>query len=67
MKLLVELIFTKNILQTAGVIGNFIVNTISLLYLIRLMVKRIDAKFLWLVSLLSPTAFTLAVDKVFVR
>ncbi|KAK7595383.1 hypothetical protein V9T40_013208 [Parthenolecanium corni] len=49
--------------RTAGVIGNFIVNTISLLYLIRLMVKRIDAKFLWLVSLLSPTAFTLAVDK----
>ena len=50
--------------QTAGIIGNFSVNIISLLYFIRIFVAKIDDRFLWLMSLLSPPAFTLALDKV---
>jgi len=56
----------KNIFlfQTAGVLGNFAVTTLSLMYFIQVFVSDSSSVTYWLVSLISPTAFALAMDKV---
>lgn len=55
--------------QTAGILGNFAVNIMSLLYFIQVFVaddSGASAALLWAVSLISPTGFALAMDKILV-
>lgn len=51
-------------LQTAGVLGNFAVTILSLMYFIQVFVDDSSSISFWLVSLLSPTGVALAMDKV---
>lgn len=50
--------------QTAGVLGNFAVTILSLMYFIQVFVSDSSSVTYWLVSLISPTAVALAMDKV---
>lgn len=50
--------------QTAGVLGNFAVTILSLMYFIQVFVDDSSSISFWLVSLLSPTGVALAMDKV---
>lgn len=50
--------------QTAGVLGNFAVTIMSLMYFIQVFVNDSSSVPFWLVSLLSPTGVALAMDKV---
>jgi ATP-binding cassette subfamily A (ABC1) protein 5 len=50
--------------QTAGILGNFAVNIMSLLYFIQVFVDDSSSVAFWLVSLISSTGFALAMDKV---
>ena len=50
--------------QTAGIIGNFAVNIMSLLYFIQVFVHDSSSVAFWLVSLISSSGFALAMDKV---
>ncbi|XP_017752415.1 PREDICTED: ATP-binding cassette sub-family A member 2-like [Eufriesea mexicana] len=52
--------------RTAGVLGNFAVTILSLLYFIQLFIKDSSSVPLWLISLLSPTGVALAMDKALV-
>ncbi|KYQ59358.1 ATP-binding cassette sub-family A member 5 [Trachymyrmex zeteki] len=49
--------------RTAGVLGNFAVTTLSLMYFIQVFVSDSSSVTYWMVSLISPTAFALAMDK----
>ncbi|XP_065201451.1 uncharacterized protein LOC135832246 isoform X2 [Planococcus citri] len=49
--------------RSAGIMGNFIINIFSLLYFIRVFISKTNTTLLWSMSLLSPAAFTLAMDK----
>ncbi|XP_046683568.1 cholesterol transporter ABCA5-like isoform X3 [Homalodisca vitripennis] len=48
--------------KTAGFLGSFIVNLVSLLYFVQLFAGK-SSFTLWSISLLSPAAFALAMDK----
>ena len=50
--------------QTAGVLGNFAVTIMSLMYFIQVFINDSSSVPFWLVSLLSPTGVALAMDKV---
>lgn len=50
--------------QTAGILGNFAVTILSLLYFIQVFVRESSSVALWFVSLISPAGFALAMDKV---
>jgi ATP-binding cassette subfamily A (ABC1) protein 5 len=50
--------------QTAGILGNFAVNIMSLLYFIQVFVDDSSSVAFWLVSLLNSSGFALAMDKV---
>lgn len=53
--------------RTAGIIGNFIVNIMSLFYFIQVFLDSASTSItLWMVSLISPTGFALAMDKILV-
>lgn len=52
--------------RTAGIIGNFAVNIMSLFYFIQVFVDNSSSVALWLVSLISSTGFALAMDKALV-
>ncbi|XP_014224369.1 ATP-binding cassette sub-family A member 5-like isoform X2 [Trichogramma pretiosum] len=52
--------------QTAGVLGNFAVTILSLMYFIQVFVDDSSSVSFWLVSLLSPTGVALAMDKALV-
>lgn len=50
--------------QTAGILGNFAVNIMSLLYFIQVFVDSSSSVAFWVVSLISSSGFALAMDKV---
>ena len=50
--------------QTAGILGNFAVNIMSLLYFIQVFVDDSSSEAFWVVSLISSSGFALAMDKV---
>ncbi|XP_035731949.1 ABC transporter A family member 1-like isoform X2 [Vespa mandarinia] len=52
--------------RTAGVLGNFAVTILSLMYFIQVFVDDSSSISFWLVSLLSPTGVALAMDKALV-
>lgn len=52
--------------RTAGVLGNFAVTILSLMYFIQVFVDDSSSVSFWLVSLLSPTGVALAMDKALV-
>ncbi|CAG9770151.1 unnamed protein product [Ceutorhynchus assimilis] len=52
--------------RTAGILGNFAVTILSLLYFIQVFVKESSSVALWIVSLISPAGFALAMDKAFI-
>nr|CAD7404111.1 unnamed protein product [Timema cristinae] len=52
--------------QTAGILGNFAVNIMSLLYFIQVFVHDSSSIAFWIVSLISSTGFALAMDKALV-
>ncbi|XP_043578785.1 cholesterol transporter ABCA5-like isoform X1 [Bombus pyrosoma] len=52
--------------RTAGVLGNFAVTIMSLMYFIQVFVNDSSSVPFWLVSLLSPTGVALAMDKALV-
>ncbi|KAL7012162.1 hypothetical protein ACKWTF_014662 [Chironomus riparius] len=53
--------------RTAGILGNFIVNIMSLFYFIQVFLDSEETSAaLWIVSLISPTGFALAMDKIMV-
>ncbi|KZC11898.1 ATP-binding cassette sub-family A member 5 [Dufourea novaeangliae] len=52
--------------RTAGVLGNFAVTILSLMYFIQVFVKDSSSIYFWVVSLLSPTGVALAMDKALV-
>ncbi|XP_069698967.1 cholesterol transporter ABCA5-like isoform X2 [Periplaneta americana] len=52
--------------RTAGILGNFAVNIMSLLYFIQVFVDDSSSVAFWLVSLISSTGFALAMDKALV-
>ncbi|XP_054008550.1 cholesterol transporter ABCA5-like isoform X1 [Hylaeus anthracinus] len=52
--------------RTAGVLGNFAVTILSLMYFIQVFVKDSSSISFWVVSLLSPTGVALAMDKALV-
>ena len=53
--------------QTAGILGNFAVNIMSLLYFLQVFIDDTHTSAaLWTVSLISPTGFALAMDKILV-
>lgn len=61
------MILILNVSQTAGILGNFAVNIMSLLYFIQVFLDDSDTSAtLWIVSLISPTGFALAMDKILV-
>uniref|UniRef100_A0AAR5Q584 ABC transporter domain-containing protein n=1 Tax=Dendroctonus ponderosae TaxID=77166 RepID=A0AAR5Q584_DENPD len=49
--------------RTAGILGNFAVTILSLLYFIQVFVRDSSSVALWIVSLISPAGFALAMDK----
>ncbi|KAL1502488.1 hypothetical protein ABEB36_007623 [Hypothenemus hampei] len=49
--------------RTAGILGNFAVTILSLLYFIQVFVRDSSSLALWIVSLISPAGFALAMDK----
>ncbi|XP_060533320.1 cholesterol transporter ABCA5-like [Cylas formicarius] len=49
--------------RTAGILGNFAVTILSLLYFIQVFVRDSNSVALWIVSLISPAGFALAMDK----
>ncbi|EEB12939.1 predicted protein [Pediculus humanus corporis] len=52
--------------RTAGILGNFAVNMMSLFYFIQVFVDDSDSIALWIVSLISSSGFALAMDKALV-
>ncbi|XP_024942835.1 ATP-binding cassette sub-family A member 5 [Cephus cinctus] len=52
--------------RTAGVLGNFAVTILSLMYFIQVFVADSSSISFWVVSLLSPTGVALAMDKALV-
>ncbi|XP_033331289.2 cholesterol transporter ABCA5 isoform X1 [Megalopta genalis] len=52
--------------RTAGVLGNFAVAILSLMYFIQVFVNDSSSIYFWVVSLLSPTGVALAMDKALV-
>ncbi|XP_012225217.1 cholesterol transporter ABCA5-like isoform X2 [Linepithema humile] len=52
--------------RTAGVLGNFAVTILSLMYFIQVFVDDSSSVSFWLVSLVSPTGVALAMDKALV-
>ncbi|XP_066591826.1 cholesterol transporter ABCA5-like [Prorops nasuta] len=52
--------------RTAGVLGNFAVTILSLMYFIQVFVDNSSSVSFWVVSLLSPTGVALAMDKALV-
>ncbi|KOX68527.1 ATP-binding cassette sub-family A member 5 [Melipona quadrifasciata] len=52
--------------RTAGVLGNFAVTIMSLMYFIQVFINDSSSVPFWLVSLLSPTGVALAMDKALV-
>ncbi|XP_011146554.1 ABC transporter A family member 1 isoform X4 [Harpegnathos saltator] len=52
--------------RTAGVLGNFAITILSLMYFIQVFVDDSSSVSFWLVSLLSPTGVALAMDKAIV-
>lgn len=59
------LYFKQNyISQTAGILGNFAVIIMSLLYFIQVFVDNSSSTAFWIVSLISSSGFALAMDKV---
>ncbi|XP_076233119.1 cholesterol transporter ABCA5 [Calliopsis andreniformis] len=52
--------------RTAGVLGNFAVTILSLMYFIQVFVNDSSSISYWVVSLLSPTGVALAMDKALV-
>nr|XP_050848484.1 cholesterol transporter ABCA5-like [Vespula vulgaris]XP_050848485.1 cholesterol transporter ABCA5-like [Vespula vulgaris]XP_050848486.1 cholesterol transporter ABCA5-like [Vespula vulgaris] len=52
--------------RTAGVLGNFAVTILSLMYFIQVFINDSSSVSFWLVSLLSPTGVALAMDKALV-
>ncbi|CAK9809913.1 Cholesterol transporter ABCA5 [Anthophora plagiata] len=52
--------------RTAGVLGNFAVTILSLMYFIQVFVNDSSSISFWVVSLLSPTGVALAMDKALV-
>lgn len=52
--------------RTAGVLGNFAVTILSLMYFIQVFVDDSSSISFWMVSLLSPTGVALALDKALV-
>ncbi|KAK9876012.1 hypothetical protein WA026_011128 [Henosepilachna vigintioctopunctata] len=52
--------------RTAGILGNFIVVAMSLLYFIQVFVDSSSSTILWIVSLCSSSGFALAMDKALV-
>ncbi|KAF5301097.1 hypothetical protein FQA39_LY10916 [Lamprigera yunnana] len=52
--------------RTAGILGNFMVNILSLFYFIQVFVDNSSSSIFWAVSLLSSTGFALAMDKALV-
>uniref|UniRef100_A0A8W7Q0T1 ABC transporter domain-containing protein n=1 Tax=Anopheles coluzzii TaxID=1518534 RepID=A0A8W7Q0T1_ANOCL len=53
--------------RTAGILGNFAVNIMSLLYFLQVFIDDTHTSAaLWTVSLISPTGFALAMDKILV-
>lgn len=57
--------FYSSYLQTAGILGNFAVNIMSLFYFIQVFVDHSSSVAFWIVSLISSSGFALAMDKVF--
>ncbi|KAI7815451.1 ABC subfamily A member [Rhyzopertha dominica] len=51
---------------TAGILGNFAVNIMSLLYFIQIFVDSSSSVAFWIVSLISSSGFALAMDKALV-
>lgn len=63
--------FNNKPIQTAGILGNFAVNIMSLLYFVQVFVDDDSGGFgslvlLYCASLISPTGFALAMDKILV-
>lgn len=52
--------------RTAGILGNFIVNIMSLFYFIQVFLDPDNTSLTILMSLISPTGFALAMDKILV-
>ncbi|XP_071448970.1 cholesterol transporter ABCA5-like [Hetaerina americana] len=52
--------------RTAGILGNFAVNIMSLLYFIQVFVDDSSSSAFWFVSLISSSGFALAMDKALV-
>ncbi|KAJ8921257.1 hypothetical protein NQ315_013729 [Exocentrus adspersus] len=52
--------------RTAGILGNFAVNIMSLLYFIQIFVDSSSSVPFWIVSLISSSGFALAMDKALV-
>ncbi|RZB39263.1 ATP-binding cassette sub-family A member 5-like, partial [Asbolus verrucosus] len=52
--------------RTAGILGNFAVNIMSLLYFIQVFVDSSSSVAFWIVSLISSSGFALAMDKALV-
>ncbi|XP_036138839.1 ABC transporter A family member 1 [Monomorium pharaonis] len=52
--------------RTAGVLGNFAITLLSLMYFIQVFVSDSSSVMYWLVSLISPAAVALAMDKALV-
>ncbi|KAK4878287.1 hypothetical protein RN001_010793 [Aquatica leii] len=52
--------------RTAGILGNFMVNILSLFYFIQVFVDDSSSTIFWIVSLISSTGFALAMDKALV-
>ncbi|KAG8236662.1 hypothetical protein J437_LFUL014510, partial [Ladona fulva] len=55
-----------NFFQTAGILGNFAVNIMSLLYFIQVFIDDSSSSAFWFVSLISSSGFALAMDKALV-
>lgn len=51
-------------MQTAGILGNFVITIMSLLYYIQVFVDDSSSAALYLVSLISSSGFALAMDQV---
>lgn len=50
--------------KVAGGVGSLMVSAVSMLYLFQVYLKSMPRSFFWVVSLLSPVAFTLGIDRV---
>ncbi|XP_025412978.1 ABC transporter A family member 1-like isoform X2 [Sipha flava] len=49
--------------RTAGILGNFVLNLISLMYFLHTLIDPSSKRLFWLISLISPSGFALAIDK----